>query len=312
MRIASIHRRRTDKLGRRLLAGFAVLSGVAAVTTVIHTAEAAQPPTPPGWTVVFSDDFSQAAGTGVNLANWLYDIGTGYPGAAPNWGTGEVETMTSSTANVYHDGQGNLAIEPIRDSAGNWTSGRIETQRTDFAPPPGGTLRVEARIQVPRVTGEAAKGYWPAFWMLGAPFRGDYTNWPAVGEIDILENVNGLDTVFGTLHCGSLPDGPCHEPTGLAGKQACPGGTCQDDFHTYRVEWDRSVSPEEIRWYLDDVHYHSVNAAELDATTWANATDHGFFIILNVAIGGSFPGAPTEATRSGVPMLVDYVAVHQR
>lgn len=312
MRVSIRHRRTGRPIRRRLLAGVAILTGIAAVTTLAHTAEAAQPPTPQGWTVLFADDFAAAAGTGVNPADWLYDLGTGYPGAAPNWGTGEIETMTASTENVYHDGDGNLAIKPIRDGAGNWTSGRIETQRTDFAPPPGGTLRVEARIQVPSVTGEEAQGYWPAFWMLGAPFRGNYTNWPSVGEIDILENVNGLDTVFGTLHCGSLPDGPCHEPTGLAGKRACPGSPCQAGFHTYAMEWDRSVVPEQLRWYIDDVHYHSVNAAQLDAATWAAATDHGFFIILNVAVGGSFPGPPTAATRSGVPMLIDYVSVRQR
>ena len=94
---------------------------------------------------------------------------------------------SNSTANVATDGAGHLQIRPLRDGAGNWTSGRIETRRTDFRPEPGGMLAVEAAIQQPNVSGTAAAGYWPAFWMLGAPFRGTYTNWPAVGEIDILE-----------------------------------------------------------------------------------------------------------------------------
>lgn len=92
--------------------------------------------------------------------------------------------MTSSTDNVSLDGTGKLRITPRRHAAGNWTSGRIETDRSDFRPPAGGKLRVEARLQMPNVTGAAAK-YWPGFWMLGAPYRGNWWNWPGVGELDI-------------------------------------------------------------------------------------------------------------------------------
>src|SRR5262245_26971 len=87
------------------------------------------------WTMIWNDEFTGAANTGVSSANWLYDTGTSYPGGAANWGTGEIETMTSSTANVYRDGAGHLAIKPIRAANGAWTSGRIETQRNDFQPP---------------------------------------------------------------------------------------------------------------------------------------------------------------------------------
>src|SRR5262249_15619791 len=154
----------------------------------LSTARASLPPTPSGWSLVFSDDFNGSAGTAPSSANWLYDLGHCYPGCpAGNWGTGEIENMTNSTANVFLAGAGNLAIKPIRDSAGNWTSGRIETQRTNFQPPAGGKMRVEGRVQMPNITGAGAQGYWPAFWMLGAPFRGVYTNWPSVGEIDIME-----------------------------------------------------------------------------------------------------------------------------
>ena len=247
----------------------------------------------------------------LDSANWLYDLGHCYPGCpANNWGTGEIENMTDSTANVYLDGSGNLVIKPIRDAAGNWTSGRVETRRTDFAPPPGGRMRIEGRLQVPNVTGAAAQGYWSAFWTLGAPFRGVYTNWPGIGEIDIMESVNGANTTYGTLHCGTNPGGPCNETVGLGGSRACPGVTCQEAFHTYAVELDRSVSPEQLRWYVDGVQFHTVRSDQVDAGTWRNAIDHGFFVILNVAIGGGWPGAPTAATTSGVPMLVDYVAVY--
>lgn len=271
----------------------------------------------PSGTLTWSDEFNGAAGTGVDTEKWLYDIGTGYPGGPPNWGTGEVEFMTDDIANVYHDGKGHLAIKPLRGSGTpEWTSGRIETQRSDFEPPPGGLLTIEASIQQPDVSGDAAAGYWPAFWSLGAPFRGNYLNWPGIGEIDFMEDINGRSSVFGTLHCGTVsPPNPCNEFSGLgSGEVPCPG--CQTGFHKYRVEFDDSVAPEEIRWYLDGANYFTVRSNEVDETTWNNATDHGFFLILNVAMGGGFPGAfgggPTDATVSGIPMLVDYVRVYLR
>ncbi|BAL92475.1 putative glycosyl hydrolase [Actinoplanes missouriensis 431] len=297
----------------RVLAAAALV--VAASVTIVTTADAAVPPPPSGMTLVFSDDFTGAAGTGLNRGNWLYSAGTGYPGGAANWGTGEVETMTDSTANVYQDGSGNLAIKPLRDSAGRWTSGRVETQRTDFAAPVGGRVRIEARIQQPNVTGAAAAGYWPAFWALGDAARPvGATNWPGIGEWDIMENINGRSSVFAALHCGTNPGGPCNETTGLtSGERACSG--CLSSFHTYAVEYDRSTSPEQMRWYLDGVNYFTLNSTAVDATTWNNATHHGMFVILNVAIGGGFPaafgGGPTAQTQPGVPMLVDYVAVWQ-
>ncbi|RMB81763.1 glycoside hydrolase family 16 protein [Streptomyces shenzhenensis] len=308
------HRR--GPLRRALVAVLGTLVLTAAAATAATLPANASAPTPPsGWTQVFLDDFNGAAGSGVNTSDWQYATGTSYPGGAANWGTGEIETMTSSTNNVALDGNGNLLITPRRDAAGNWTSGRIETNRTDFQPPAGGKLRVESRIQLPNVTGDAAKGYWPAFWMLGAPFRGNYWNWPSVGELDIMENVQGLNTTWATIHCGTSPGGPCNETTGIGGSTSCTGTTCQAGFHTYRMEWDRSTSPEEIRYYLDGVNFHTVRANQVDATTWSNATAHGFFIILNVAMGGGFPGAfgggPDSGTDPNHPMVVDYVQVLQ-
>ncbi|MER5875843.1 glycoside hydrolase family 16 protein [Streptomyces sp. NPDC060235] len=307
---------RRGSLRRVLIAVFSTLSLAAAAATAATLPANASAPTPPsGWSQVFLDDFNGTAGTGVNTANWQYDTGTSYPGGAANWGTGEVETMTSSTNNVALDGSGNLLITPRRDASGNWTSGRIETKRTDFQPPAGGKLRVESRLQMPNVTGAAAKGYWPAFWALGAPYRGNYQNWPSVGELDIMENVQGLNTEWATMHCGTNPGGPCNETSGIGGNTPCAGSTCQAGFHTYAMEWDRSTSPEEIRFYLDGVNFHTVKANQVDATTWANATNHGYFVILNVAMGGGFPdafgGGPDSGTVPGHPMVVDYVQVLQ-
>ncbi|MGD1225794.1 glycoside hydrolase family 16 protein [Streptomyces krungchingensis] len=307
---------RPRPLRRVLVAVFSTLGlAAAAATAATLPANASAPAPPSGWSQVFLDDFNGSAGTGVNTANWQYDTGTSYPGGAANWGTGEVETMTSSTSNVALDGNGNLLITPRRDASGNWTSGRIETNRTDFQPAAGGKLRVESRIQMPNVTGDAAKGYWPAFWMLGAPYRGNYQNWPGVGELDIMENVQGLNTEWATMHCGTNPGGPCNETSGIGGNTPCTGTTCQAGFHTYAMEWDKSTSVEEIRFYLDGVNFHTVRANQVDATTWANATNHGYFIILNVAMGGGFPGAfgggPYSSTEPGHPMVVDYVQVLQ-
>jgi len=154
-----------------LAAVLVVVAVPAAILTVaVPAANATTVPGPPaGWTTVFSDNFSGAAGTGVNTANWLYDTGTGYPGGAANWGTGEVETMTNSTANVYQDGNGHLVIKPV-ETNGTWTSGRIETQNSSFEAPAGGEMEMTASIEQPNPA--SGLGYWPAFWAMGSAARG--------------------------------------------------------------------------------------------------------------------------------------------
>jgi beta-glucanase (GH16 family) len=265
------------------------------------------------WTKVWSDEFNGPANSGVNRSNWLYDHGHGYgcSGCPANWGTGEVESMSDSIANVHQDGKGHLVIKAIRDASGNWTSGRIETKHTDFEAPPGGQLLITASLQQPNVA--SAAGYWPAFWILGAQFRGSFLNWPGVGEFDIMEDVNGLNGEFATLHCGVAPGGPCNELTGIgSGQSACAG--CQSAFHAYTLIIDRSVSPEQIRWYLDGVNIFKVNANRIPANIWSAAVDHSFFIIFNLAIGGAFPmalgGSPNPTTVSGGSLKVDYVRVY--
>jgi beta-glucanase (GH16 family) len=281
-------------------------------------AQASVPPPPAGWTTIWSDDFNGAGGSLPSGANWIIDQGHAYPGGPGNWGTGEIQNYTNSTNNLALDGAGNLRITPRRDGAGNWTSARIESQRSDFKPPAGGVVAIEGRIQMPNVTGNAALGYWPAFWALGSPYRGNYWNWPGIGEFDIMENVNGLNSVWGVLHCGVNPGGPCNETTGIANNRACPGSSCQSAFHTYRFEWDTSISPNQFRWYVDGQQFHSVSQSQLPADTWNAMTSHaGYFILLNLAIGGAFPDAlaaptPRAETVPDRPMVVDYVAVSTR
>ncbi|WP_182885640.1 glycoside hydrolase family 16 protein [Microbispora sp. H10885] len=296
----------------------ALLAATAAVAALaVRPADASVPATPSGWSLVWSDDFNGSSGSLPSSSNWIIDTGHAYPGGPGNWGTGEIQNYTADPANLSLDGGGNLRITPI-GSGQNWTSARIETRRSDFKPADGRVLRIEGRIQMPNVTGNAALGYWPAFWALGSPYRGNYQNWPSIGELDIMENVNGVNAVWGTLHCGVNPGGPCNETNGLGTNRACPGSSCQSAFHTYRFEWDRSVSPNQLRWYVDGQQFFSVSQNQLDATTWSNMTSHsGYFLLLNVAVGGGFPNGvagfstPTSATVSGRPMLVDYVAVWQ-
>lgn len=283
------------------------------------TAAVADVPTRHGWTLAFADDFNGPQGQLPSAANWQFDLGHGYPGAAARWGTQEVEANTAQPENASLDGIGHLRIVPLRDAQGGWTSARIETHRDDFHAPAGGVLRIEARIRMPDVQGDAALGYWPAFWALGRSFRARL-DWPATGEVDVMENVNGLNRVWGTLHCGVSPGGPCNEKHGLSADVPCPATTCQSAFHVYAAEWDRRASPQVLRWYVDGQLYHTLHQTDVPAATWQRmSTREGMFLILNVAMGGEFPDrlsapvpTPTAATEPGHAMLVDYVAVWTR
>ena len=295
-----------------------------ATATVAPAASAGTvPPPPPGWTTTYSDSFAGAAGSGVD-SSWTYDQGTQYNGSGctGNWGTGEVERETNSTANVSEDGSGHLNITPV-NSGGSWTSGRIETVADNFAAPAGGEMEVSASVKQP--SPGSGLGYWPAFWMLGAGFRSSgagtsgtmtCSTWPSVGEIDIMEDVNALSEVAGTLHCGVDPGGPCNETTGLgSGLRSCSG--CQTGYNTYSVIVNRTnTSNESITYYLNGNAYFTASESQVGTATWQAAVDHGFFLILDVAIGGAFPNAlcgcssPSASTSSGAAMGVSYVAVY--
>jgi len=294
--------------------GSAASGSKTAVQPAAHAAAAPSdvPAAPSGFTTTWSDDFDGPANTGLNTDTWRYDNGAG-----STFGTGEIEDMTTSTDNVYTDGNGHLVLKALHsgtDPNSGWTSGRVETQADGFGARPGGVVRVQASIQQPDLTTANGAGYWPAFWMLGSPLRVG-VGWPGSGEVDIMEDINARSSVFGTLHCGTSPGGPCNESTGIgSGEHACSG--CQTGYHTYAVEIDRSTSPEQIRYYLDGQNYFTINSSQVDATTWANAVDHSFYVIFDLAIGGGFPaafgGGPTAATASGGQMNIDYVAVYNK
>jgi beta-glucanase (GH16 family) len=262
----------------------------------------------PQWSKVWTDNFTGKAGTGVNPTFWKYDVGHGI------FGTGEVQTMTNSLANVHQDG-GALSITAL-DNHGAWSSGRVQTKSSAFAAPVGGELTVTASIK--QSSAGSGPGYWPAFWMLGQG------QWPAHGEIDIMEDVNSLSELAGALHCGNLtsvnPDGttgPCHEHTGLSsGLLPCTG--CESGDHVYSITVDRrDASDQQIRWDLDGHQVFAVNEAQVGSGPWTTAVDHGFSIILDLAIGGSYPDSvcnctsPTAKTDSGGTMSVKYVSVSE-
>jgi beta-glucanase (GH16 family) len=312
---------RRRRLTRLAITGAAMAGAVAltaaatmasAETTPAVTAAVPAPPT--GFTLTFSDDFDGAAGTGLDTKTWKYDVGPG-----STFGTGEIETMTDSTDNVFHDGAGHIVMKALHqgnDPNTGWTSGRFETLRDDFGAAAGGVVRMESSLQQPNLTTTNGAGYWPAFWMLGEGLHNG-GSWPGIGEIDIMEDINGRGSVFGGLHCGGLAPAPnpCNEFTGIgSGEKPCAG--CQTAFHTYAVEIDRSTSPEQVRWFLDGDNYFTLEQTRVDATTWTNAIDHAFFIIYDLAIGGGFPaafgGGPTADTVSGGELKVDYVAVYTK
>ncbi|WP_432994543.1 ricin-type beta-trefoil lectin domain protein [Dactylosporangium sp. CA-233914] len=235
--------------------------------------------------VVWNEDFNGASGQGVDSSKWNFDTGGG------GFGNSELEYYNSGTSNVYQDGQGHLVIEARRESGGHscwygtcqWTSGRIQTAGK-FTQQYG---HIEARIQVPK-----GNGLWPAFWMLGGG------NWPGDGEIDIMENV-GRDpnTVYGTIH------GPGYSGGNAVGGTRNIGQALGNAYHTFAVDW----SPNLIIWTIDGSEYFRATPASVRGNAWVY--DHPFFIILNLAVGGNFPGSPDGSTPSVNRMLVDYIHV---
>ena len=296
--------------GIEVLGGGTTLPTVTPIAPTDTPTSTATPPT--NWTPIWSDNFAGAAGTAPSSNNWIEDTGTSSAGGPANWGNGEVETMSNSTSNVSVDGNNHLNITAL-NANGAWTSGRIESQRSDFAAPAGGMMEITASIKQPNPTNGI--GYWPAFWTLGSGNRTGQS-WPSVGESDIMEDVNARSEEAATLHCGTDPGGACNEPNGLgSGLATCSG--CQTGYHTYSEIIDRTKSNEEMRWYLDNQQIWIVRESEVGVSTWQAAVDHGFFIIFDLAMGGAFPNAvcnctsPTSATSSGGTLSIGSVAVYQ-
>jgi beta-glucanase (GH16 family) len=252
-------------------------------------------PPPSGWKLVWSDEFDGPDGSAVDASKWKHDIG------GSGWGNQELEYYTDGTENARLEG-GSLVITATNAGASKYGCWYGACQYTSARLLTAGKVdvmygRVEARIQIPR-----GQGMWPAFWMLGTNIGN--VGWPACGEIDIMENV-GFEP--GVNH-GSLHGPGYFADHSLTGTRALPGGAkLGDAFHAYAVEWDPGV----VRFYLDDVLYETRTPADVPpGGSWA--FDHPFFLILNVAVGGGWPGAPDGSTSLPQKMKVDYVRVYKR
>ncbi|HSC45057.1 MAG TPA: glycoside hydrolase family 16 protein [Candidatus Acidoferrum sp.] len=246
------------------------------------------------WSLTWSDEFNTPNNSTPDPAKWTYDLG------GAGWGNQELETYTSRPQNSQiHNG--NLVItarkEDFTGADGiprNYTSARLKTQYR-FSQAYG---RFEARIKIPR-----GQGIWPAFWLLGDDI--DRVDWPQCGEIDIMENIGREPTLNnGSLHASTFT-GPTSDATKTI--PLSDGRALADDFHIYAIEWEHDV----VRFYLDDNNYATFLKSDWrPAGQWT--FDHPFFILLNVAVGGAWPGSPDSTTQFPQEMLVDYVRVYSK
>jgi beta-glucanase (GH16 family) len=242
----------------------------------------------PGWRIVFQDEFDGAKGSLPDKQRWVMETG------GHGFGNNELEYYTARPENASLDGEGKLVITARAEKYMNreHTSARLTTQGK-FAHTYG---RYEARLQLP--TGQ---GIWPAFWMLGANLGA--TRWPDCGELDIMENIGREPTtVHGTLH------GPGYAGGDSIGKsyQLPDKAAFSADFHVYAVEWEENV----VRWYVDDVLYQTRKPSDLGGKRWVY--DHDFFLLLNLAVGGQWPGNPDATTKFPQRLVADYVRVYAR
>ena len=261
----------------------------------VYAQSANSPDKSPGsdWIVTWSDEFNGPDGSLPDPNKWTVESG-GY-----GWGNDELECYTPRAQNARIE-KGSLVIEADKENLTcadgarrAYTSARLKTQG-HFSQKYG---RFEARIRVP-----SGKGMWPAFWMLGDDFS--TAGWPACGEIDIMENAGGSEPaiIHGSLH------GPGYiEAKSLTATYTLPKGAFSDDFHVFAIEW----APRVVRFFVDGQLYSTRTPANVPAgKRWVY--DQPFFILVNLAVGGSMPGNPDDSTVFPQRMLVDYVRVYRR
>ncbi len=249
-------------------------------------------PQPGKWSLAWADEFDGPTGSRPDQTRWVYDRG------GSGWGNEELQTYTDRLQNaVVRDGV--LVITARAESftgtdgiPRSYTSARLKTQ-SHFAQTYG---RFEARMHLPR-----GQGIWPAFWMLGADISA--VGWPQCGEIDIMENIGREPAmVHGTIHGPGYSGG-----ASLSGAaSSADGRPFADGYHVFAVEWEAAA----IRWYVDGRQYFTQTPADLPAgARWV--FDHDHFLLLNLAVGGQWPGNPDPTTTFPQEMKVDYVRVYQ-
>lgn len=235
----------------------------------------------PGKTLVWSDEFD---GESIDLSHWTYDLG------ASGWGNQELQNYTSDSENSYVN-DGNLFIV-ARENGIHFTSARMKSiglQEFQYG-------RIDVRAILPK-----GQGIWPAIWMLGANYP--TVGWPACGEIDIMELIGSSpNTVHGTIHYGT--DWTQHNYTG-SGTSIPWTETFSDEFHVFSIDWDENG----ITWLLDDQPFYTIDNAVTGNQPYP--FDNPFFFIMNIAVGGQWPGYPDATTEFPQFMAVDYVRVFQ-
>lgn len=248
--------------------------------------------------LVFEDNFDGEAGESINTGIWNFDIGTGQNG----WGNQELQYYTDRPENVSLDGEGNMVITARRESfqGSEFTSARINT-RSKVEQQYG---RFEARIQMP-----GGRGVWPAFWMLGnnievVPDDDPATVvWPFPGEIDITE-MRGQESFrsHGSMH------GPGHSGgAALTDSFDLIDARFDTDFHVFTVDW----TPDSVDFFIDGIRYNRITRDDVpQGGDWV-FDERPFFVLLNVAVGGTFVGFPVDTTPLPQRMIVDYVRVYE-
>jgi beta-glucanase (GH16 family) len=240
--------------------------------------------------LTWSDEFD---GAQLDPEKWFFESGDGSQYGIPGWGNNELQWYLPDSAALTG---GTLIITARQESQNGkeYSSARISTVDR-FAFRYG---RIEARIRLP-----SGQGLWPAFWLL--PQDNSYGSWAASGEIDVMEAVNlgasGGNAVHGTIHYGG--EWPNNVSSGNSYLVPTDATT---DFHVYALEWDET----EMRWYADDILYAMQNSWSTSSASFPAPFDQPFYILLNVAVGGDWPGAPDAATIFPVTMEVDYVRVY--
>ena len=251
------------------------------------------PVAPDDWQLVWSDEFNGAAGDPPNPLYWSCVVGDG------GWGNREWEYYTDRAENVATDGNGHLVItaraETLADTdcwygTCTYTSARCTTRgKIKFT-----YGRIEARLRLPQ-----GQGIWPAFWMLGANYS--QVGWPDSGEIDIMEHIGSEPhTVYGTLH------GPGYFGEDSLGNIYNLVEPVYEDYHVFGIEWEANI----IRWYVDDEWVGSFQPGNLNGNPWV--FNRAFFILINLAVGGTWPGYPDATTIFPQTLQVDWVRIYQR
>ncbi len=244
--------------------------------------------------LVWSDEFN---GTSVDTNNWEFMIGTGAEFGLNGWGNNELQYYTSRSDNVFvANGMLNIVARQENFGGRNYTSARLRTlNKAEFL-----YGRIEARIKLP-----STPGIWPAFWML--PTNSPYGGWAASGEMDIMESVNYADRIYGTIHYGG------NWPNNVfTGGERENGIDYSADFHVYTLEW----TPQFLRWYIDGTPFYTrvpMNWFSTAAPGDPDAPfDVPFHLLLNVAVGGNFPGNPNGDSVFPQTMQVDWVRWYQQ